>query len=87
MNTVRASVATSESIPTTLMPASAAFFSAGATALASLPAMMRASGSCWVTELMSGTCDEAPASVGPTISLLPPSSSMAMVTPPCSISS
>jgi hypothetical protein len=87
MNTVRASGATSESMATTFTPRVAACLSAGATALGSLPAMMRASGFCWTTELMSGTCEDAPASVGPTMRSLPPSSVSAFWTPPCSISS
>ena len=79
MNTLRASGATSESIATTLMPRWAACLRAGATAFGSLPAMMIAFGFCWTIELMSGTCDDAPASVEPWMRLLPPSSFSASV--------
>ena len=57
--TLRASGATSESMPTTLTPRCAACLSAGATALGSLPAMMIASGFCWTAALMNGICDDA----------------------------
>ena len=87
MNTLRASGATSESIATTLMPFAAACFSAGATAFGSFPAMMIAAGFCCVIELMSGTCDDAPASVEPWMRSLPPSSFAASTTPECSNSS
>ena len=87
MNSVRASGATSESIATTFTPRWAACLSAGATALGSLPAMISASGFCWTTELMSGTCEDAPASVGPLMRFVPPTSLSASVTPECSVSS
>src|SRR3954470_4100135 len=67
MNTLRASGATSESMPTICMPFWAACLRAGATALGSLPAMMIASGFCWTAELMIGIWVAAPASVGPVI--------------------
>src|SRR3954447_19042400 len=86
-NTLRASGATSESIPTILIPFCAACLRAGATALGSLPAMMIAVGFCWAIELMSGTCDDAPASVEPWMRSLPPSSLAASTTPECSNSS
>ena len=87
MNTLRASGATSESMPTTFTPRCAACFSAGATALGSLPAMMIASGFCWTAVLMIGICVDAPASVGPVIRFEPPSSLSASSTPECSNSS
>src|SRR5215216_5429136 len=86
-NTLRASAATSESMPTTLMPRCAACLSAGATASGSLPAMMIASGFCWTAALMIEICDDALASVGPVILLEPPSSFSASSTPECSNSS
>ncbi len=86
-NTLRASGATSESIPTTLMPRCAACLSAGATAFGSLPAMMIASGFCCAAALMIEICDDAPASVGPVIRFEPPSSFSASSTPECSNSS
>src|SRR3954470_22470098 len=87
MNTLRASAATSESMPTILMPLAAACLSAGATASGSLPAMMIASGFCWTAALMIGICVDAPASVGPVIRLEPPSSLSASSMPECSNSS
>ena len=86
-NTERASGATSESMPTTLIPRLAACLRAGATAFGSLPAMMIASGFCWATELMMDTCEDAPASVEPWMRLEPPSSFSASSTPECSVSS
>ena len=86
-NTLRASGATSESMPTTLTPRWAACLSAGAIAFGSLPAMMIASGFCCTAALMIETCDEAEASVGPEMRLEPPSSLSASSTPECSNSS
>ena len=86
-NTLRASGATSESMPTILMPRCAACLSAGATASGSLPAMMIASGFCWTAALMIGICVDAPASVGPEMRFEPPSSLSASSTPECSNSS
>src|SRR3954447_22446784 len=86
-NTLRASAATSESMPTTLIPRCAACLSAGATAPGSLPAMMIASGFCWTAALMIEICDDADASVGPVILLEPLSSFSASSTPECSNSS
>src|SRR3954452_4018732 len=85
--TLRASGATSESMPTTVMPRFAACLRAGATAPGSLPAMMIASGFCWTAELMIEICDDADASVGPVILLEPLSSFSASSTPECSNSS
>src|SRR3954447_21467439 len=87
MKSVRASLATSESCVTTLMPLAAACFSAGATASGSLPAMMMASGFCWIVDWMIGTCVEAPASVGPLRVKLPPTDVMADLVPLSSMSS
>src|SRR3954464_13126114 len=86
-NTLRASGATSESMPTIFTPFCAACLSAGATALGSLPAMMIASGFCWTAELMIGIWVDAPASVGPVIRFEPPSSFSASSTPEGSASS
>ena len=86
-NTLRASGATSESMPTTLTPRSAACLSAGATAPGSLPAMMIASAFCWTAALMKEICDDADASVGPVILFVPPSSFIASSMPECSNSS
>src|SRR5215212_7110832 len=74
-------------MPTILMPRCAACLSAGATASGSLPAMMIASGFCWVAALMIEICEEALASVGPLIRLDPPSSFNASSMPECSNSS
>ena len=49
--------------------------------------MMIASGFCWTAALMIGTCDDAPASVGPGMRFEPPSSFSASSTPECSNSS
>ncbi len=86
-NTLRASGATSESIPTIFTPFWAACLSAGATALGSLPAMMIASGFFWTAALMIGTWVDAPASVGPEMVFEPFSSVSASSTPECSNSS
>src|SRR5919112_858952 len=86
-NTLRASGATSESMPTTVTPRFAACLSAGATAFGSFPAMMIASGFCWTAALMIEICDDAEASVGPVIRLEPLSSFSASSTPECSNSS
>src|SRR3954453_1010981 len=85
--TLRASGATSESMPTTLMPRCAACLSAGATAPGSLPAMMIASAFCWTAALMNEICEDADASVGPVILFEPPSSLSASSMPECSNSS
>jgi hypothetical protein len=87
MKTLRASGATSESMPTILTPRCAACLSAGATALGSLPAMMIALGFCWTAALMMGIWVDAPASVGPEIRFDPPSSLRASSMPECSYSS
>src|SRR3954465_4614333 len=83
-NTLRAPGATSGSIATTLIPRCAACFSDGATAFGSLPAMMIAAGFCWAIELMSGTCDDPPASGEPWRRAAPPGSLAASTAPECS---
>jgi hypothetical protein len=87
MKTLRASGATSESMPTIFTPRCAACLSAGATALGSLPAMMIALGFCCTAALMIGIWVDAPASVGPVIRFEPPSSLRASSMPECSYSS
>src|SRR3954463_1165911 len=81
MKICRASGAVSASKETTLIPASAAFLSAGATAFASFALITIADTFCVVSVLMYGTCALAVASDGPTRWNFAPAPSTAFLPP------